>query len=238
MIAKPRILVVDDEPVVRESLRDWFTNDGFPVDMAADAHEALQKLQESSWDILLTDVKMPGMDGLELQQKVKQIDPDITVIIMTAYASVDSAMQAIKEGAYDYVTKPLDPDDLQQIIDRASEHRRLLSENLDLRQRIGVVSGEADDVIGESRELQDTIERTAAQQQGEEVLPGDLPLGPPEDVRPPRELTLAEVEKQHIQNVLAKVSGDVSKAAELLKIDQTTLSDRMRKYGLAAALHE
>ena len=143
MIAKPRILVVDDEPVVRESLRDWFANDGYPVDMAADAREALRKLQEYSWDILLTDVKMPGMDGLELQQRVKEIDPDITVIIMTAYASVDSAMKAIKEGAYDYVTKPLDPEDLQQIIDRAAERRQLLRENEELKARIETLETEA-----------------------------------------------------------------------------------------------
>jgi DNA-binding NtrC family response regulator len=164
MVAKPRILVVDDEPVVRESLRDWFTNGGFPVDMAADAHEALRKLQESSWDILLTDVKMPGMDGLELQQKVKQLDPDITVIIMTAFASVDSAMQAIKEGAYDYVTKPLDPEDLEQIINRASERRLLVRENLQLKERIDAVSEGADEIIGDSpeiRRVRELIEKAA-----------------------------------------------------------------------------
>jgi len=158
MVAKPRILVVDDEPVVRESLRDWFTNGGFPVDMAADAREALQKLQESSWDILLTDVKMPGMDGLELQQKVKRIDPELTVIIMTAYASVDSAMQAIKEGAYDYVIKPLDPEDLEQIIERACERRLLVRENLQLKERIETIGGEVEEVIGDSAEIRQVRE--------------------------------------------------------------------------------
>jgi DNA-binding NtrC family response regulator len=133
---KPRILVVDDEPVVRESLQGWFAEDGYPVEIAENAREALEKLQESSWDILLTDVKMPGMDGLELQQQVKKLAPEVTVIIMTAYASVDSAMQAIKEGAYDYVTKPLDPEDLTQIIERAWERQRLLQENLELKERL------------------------------------------------------------------------------------------------------
>jgi len=139
---KPRILVVDDEPVVRESLHDWFSMDEYPIEMAANGPEAMQKMQESKWDILLTDVKMPGMDGLELQKKAKQLDPDITVIIMTAYASVDSAMQAIKEGAYDYVTKPLDPEDLQQIINRACEHRQLVRENIELKRRIEATTGE------------------------------------------------------------------------------------------------
>jgi DNA-binding NtrC family response regulator len=154
MAVKPRILVVDDEPVVRESLLNWFAEDGYPIEMADSGYEALQKMKESNWDILLTDVKMPGMDGLELQQQAKEVDPNITVIIMTAYASVDSAKEAIKEGAYDYVTKPLDPDDLQQIINRAAEHRQLVRENLQLRERIEVVSGEAGVVVGESPEIQ------------------------------------------------------------------------------------
>jgi DNA-binding NtrC family response regulator len=444
MVAKPRILVVDDEPVVRESLRDWFTNDGFPVDMAADAHEALQKLQESSWDILLTDVKMPGMDGLELQQKVKQIDPEITVIIMTAYASVDSAMQAIKEGAYDYVTKPLDPEDLEQIIYRASERRLLVRENLQLKERIEAVGGETDEIIGECPEirrvreliqkaaptetpvlitgesgtgkdlvartihrasprrhmplvtlrcaglpesqmeselfghelgafpgaeyqrkgkleladganaffeeiadvgleiqtelervleqktitrvggsgpipvdfrviaatnsdlaqavergdfrrglygqinvcsialpplrerpsdipslaryflqkpageagristaamqlltdypwpgnvgeLKNVLERAAVLRRGEEILPRDLPLEPAEAARPVSGVSLAEVEKRHIQSVLAETSGNVSKAAKALQVDESTLNEKIREYGLDAS---
>jgi DNA-binding NtrC family response regulator len=153
MVAKPRILVVDDEPVVRESICDWFSQDDYPIEMAANGPEAMQKIQESHWDILLTDVKMPGMDGLELQQRVKKIDPDVTVIIMTAYASVDSAMRAIKEGAYDYVTKPLDPENLQQIIDRACEHRQLARENVELRQRIEAVTGEPEEIVGDSPEI-------------------------------------------------------------------------------------
>ena len=199
MIAKPRILVVDDEPVVRESIYDWFTQGDYPIEMAADGPEAMQKLQESSWDILLTDVKMPGMDGLELQQKAKELDPDITVIVMTAYASVDSAMKAIKEGAYDYVTKPLDPDDLEQIIDRAAERRQLLRENLELKQRIEAGQGQTE--------------------------------GSPR----PGELSLAEVEKRHIQDVLAQVSGDLAKAAKVLQIDEATLDGMLRKHGLASS---
>jgi DNA-binding NtrC family response regulator len=153
MAAKPRILVVDDEPVVRESLHEWFAVDGYPIEMADSAYEALQKMQESNWDILLTDVKMPGMDGLELQKKAKEVDPNITVIIMTAYASVDSARQAIKEGAYDYVTKPLDPEDLEQIITRATEHRQLVRENRQLREKVET-GDEAGEIIGEYPAIQ------------------------------------------------------------------------------------
>jgi DNA-binding NtrC family response regulator len=165
MVAKPHILVVDDEQVVRESLHAWFAQDGYPVEMAASASEALEKLKESSWDIVVTDIKMPGMDGLELQQKVKELDPDIAIIFMTAYASVDTAVQAIKEGAYDYVTKPLDPDNLEQIVNRAAERQRLVRENVQLRERIEAVSGEADEIIGESlaiRRARELVQSVAA----------------------------------------------------------------------------
>ena len=86
MTTKPHILIVDDEKVVRESLFDWFTEDGYQVETADSGRQALQRLQESICDILLVDIKMPEMDGLELQRKVKQIAPEAVIIIMTAYA--------------------------------------------------------------------------------------------------------------------------------------------------------
>jgi DNA-binding NtrC family response regulator len=199
MVAKPRILVVDDEAVVRESLHAWFSTDEYPIEMAAGGPEAIRKLQESNWDILLTDVKMPGMDGLELQKKAKEIDPDIPVIIMTAYASVESAMQAIREGAYDYVTKPLDPEDLEQIINRAAERRQLVRENVELKKRIEAISGEAQKRFGRA------------------------------------EPSLADVEKLHIQKVLGDASGDLTQAARVLQIDDTTLEGMLKKHGLEAS---
>jgi DNA-binding NtrC family response regulator len=445
-MAKPNILVVDDEAVVRESLRDWFSEQGYPVDIAASAREALLKLTEARWDILVTDIKMPGMDGLELQARVKKIDPEMAIVIMTAYASIETANQAIREGAYDYVTKPLDPDDLEQIVNRAAERQQLIRENLQLRERIDSVSGETDEIIGESpeiekvreliqsaasstdpvhligetgsgkelvahavhrasarrqmplvkvacaelqedlveielfgheedalpdaayqrkgkfelanggtifldeigdinakaqgelsrvleertitrvggservpvdflvisashrdlsqaveqgsfrgdlyrrvnlfpihlpplrerrsdipliadyflrksikepgsaristaamkllidypwpgnvRELKNVIERAAVLQQGEEIQPRDLPLGAPDDEMQPSELSLADVEKRHIERVLAQVSGDLSKAAEALRIDELTLNRKLREYGLEAS---
>ena len=166
---KPRILIVDDEKVVRESLVDWFTEDGYSVDAAASAREALEKMNNARWNILLIDIKMSGMDGLELQRRVKEIDPDATVIIITAYASVDTAVQALKEGAYDYVTKPIDPDDLERIINKAAERQELLRESLELREKIDAVAGvDADEIIGESTEIQQvrdlslTVGRTEA----------------------------------------------------------------------------
>jgi len=203
MTNKPRILVVDDEPVVRESIHDWFDMDEYPIEMAASGPEAIERLKEARWDILLTDVKMPGMDGLELQQRAREIDPELTVIIMTAYASVDSAMRAIKEGAYDYVTKPLDPEDLEQIINRACEHRQLVQENSELKRRVESTGSGTEGVVGEPPKIQ----RAGG-------------------------LSLAEVEKQYIQNVLEEVSGDVAEAAKTLEVDEATLGEMLRKHGL------
>ena len=151
------ILIVDDEPSVRDSLYQWFKADGYRVDTAADANLALKKLQENPWDIILLDIKMPGMDGIELQNRIKQIDKNIVTIIMTAYASVDTAIQALKDGAFDYVTKPVDPDDLSRLIRNAIDKRRLITENIQLRQQIEELSL-PDEVVGESPAMKRVME--------------------------------------------------------------------------------
>jgi len=133
---KARILIVDDEAVVRDSLGDWFRDEGYEVDTAESAKIALEKLAHATWDIFLLDIRMPGIDGLELQRKLKEAQPDATVIIMTAYASVESAVEAMKQGAYDYVIKPFNPDDLEHTIQKATERKQLVSENKQLRTKI------------------------------------------------------------------------------------------------------
>ena len=154
MAIKPRILIVDDEKVVRESLYEWFTEDGYQVDTADSGRQALERLQEATCDILLVDIKMPGMDGLELQRKVKQIAPEAVIIIMTAYASVDTAVQALKEGAYDYITKPFDPDDLERIVNKAAERQQLVRENVQLKEHLVAVSEGDGELIGTSSEIE------------------------------------------------------------------------------------
>jgi DNA-binding NtrC family response regulator len=151
------ILIVDDEASVRDSLYQWFKADGYRVDTAADAVGALKNLQENPWDIILLDIKMPGMDGIELQNRIKQIDKNIVTIIITAYASVDTAIQALKEGAFDYVTKPVDPDDLSRLIRNAIEKRRLVTENIQLRQQIEELLL-PDEVVGESPAMKRVME--------------------------------------------------------------------------------
>jgi DNA-binding NtrC family response regulator len=161
------ILVVDDEFSVRDSLYNWFKTEGYRADTAENGVEALKKLQESLWDIVLVDIKMPGMDGMELQRHIKKIDNTIIVIIITAYATVDTAVEAMKEGAYDYLSKPVDPDKLSILIRNAVNQRRLMAENIQLRQKVEELSLQ-DEIVGGSpqikkiQEMIDTVAKTDA----------------------------------------------------------------------------
>jgi DNA-binding NtrC family response regulator len=158
------LLVVDDEPIVVQSLSDWFRQDGYQVDVAQSAKEALRRMAEKSYDIALLDIKMPGIDGLQLQERLARERPDLTIIIMTAYASVETAVTALKAGAYDYITKPFDPEELSLLVKRAGEHRSLRSENERLKEQLASVVGPAP-IVGVSRAIrgvQTLIETVAA----------------------------------------------------------------------------
>jgi DNA-binding NtrC family response regulator len=152
------ILVVDDEPIVRESLGSWFREDGFKVDLAQSGKEALEKLTADFWDIFLIDIKMPQMDGLELQRKIKEINRDATIIIMTAYASVETAVEAMKQGAYDYIVKPFDPENLQLLIRNAVERKQLVHENIQLKEKIDEMC-RFNEIIGKSNAIQRVLEQ-------------------------------------------------------------------------------
>jgi DNA-binding NtrC family response regulator len=155
-----RILIVDDEPIVRKSLASWFEEEGYSVDVAASGRETLEKLTQEEWDIYLLDIKMPGMDGLELQRRIKDINPQATIIIMTAYASVETAVEAMKHGAYDYIVKPFEPDALEHLIRNAVERNQLLSENVQLRQKIEEMSP-FHGVVGKSSAINHVMEEVA-----------------------------------------------------------------------------
>ncbi|MFC2092476.1 sigma-54-dependent transcriptional regulator [Bacteroidota bacterium] len=148
----PKILVVDDEKIVRESLFHWFEDEGYSVDTAEDAINALKQFDKGKYDLILLDMKMPGMSGLELLAKIKEIDKDSSVIIITAFASVPTAIQALKEGAYDYVTKPVDPDELNNLVKNAIEQKSLKDENYLLRNKIEQLII-PENLIGESEEM-------------------------------------------------------------------------------------
>ncbi len=135
MARKISILIVDDEESVRDSLYNWFLEDGYRVECAEDAKKALSILESDFFDIILADIKMPGMDGLEMLRRIKSIRKDAIVIMMTAFATVDTAVQALKDGAFDYVTKPFDPDDLSHLIRNATKQISLAAENEALKER-------------------------------------------------------------------------------------------------------
>ena len=131
-----RILVVDDEVNARTALVDLLREEGYLVDGAADGFKAIPRLAEESPDLVLTDLKMPGMDGLELLAKIRADDPERAVVVMTAHGSVESAVRAMRAGATDYLTKPLNFDELLIVVERALERQRLRAEAGQLRERL------------------------------------------------------------------------------------------------------
>lgn len=152
MNTKTKIMIVDDEPIVRQSLKHWFEEDGYTVDAAENGEAAFEKFERGKYDLMLVDMKMPGMNGLDLLVKLKAVDPDIVVILITAFASVPSAIKALKSGAFDYITKPIDPEELSHIASNALKQRELKLENLKLKIRIEEIA-KPDDLIGESNEM-------------------------------------------------------------------------------------
>ncbi|MGO9647350.1 MAG: sigma-54-dependent transcriptional regulator [Terriglobales bacterium] len=160
MSTQGKLLIVDDELSVRDSLGKWFREEGYDVATVENASDALTRLAEQRWDAALVDIKMHGTDGIELQRRMHEIDPELMVIIMTGYASVETAVAALKNGAYDYVTKPLDPDEIAHLVKNALAHKRMAQENVLLRETVAEVARPAE-LIGQSgpmRKVFDAIE--------------------------------------------------------------------------------
>jgi DNA-binding NtrC family response regulator len=178
MSKKISLLVVDDEESVRDSLHNWFLEDGYHVACAESAKEALALLENESFDIILTDIKMPGMDGLEMLKRIKSLKSDAIVIVMTAFATVDTAVQALKDGAFDYVTKPFDPDDLSHLIRNASKQISLATENERLRDRV-VTLENVEDIIGDSEAMQNLLKEveSVAQSNASVIINGESGTG-------------------------------------------------------------
>ena len=178
MAKKISILVVDDEESVRDSLYNWFIEDGYRVECAENATKALSMLESDSFDIILADIKMPGMDGLEMLKRIKTLRKDSIVIIMTAFATVDTAVQASKDGAFDYVTKPFDPDDLSHLIRNASKQISLLEENEILKEKV-VSLENIEDLIGNSQAMQQVLNEieSVAQSNASVIITGESGTG-------------------------------------------------------------
>lgn len=157
------ILVVDDERDIRRALDIVLSDEGYSVDTAANGLEAIQKLQEHQYDLVLTDLKMEGADGFEVLRKSREINEDLPVIMMTAFGSVDSAVEAMKLGAMDYIIKPFMHDDIKLTIQRALEHGKLSLENIALKRQLSQ-RFTSDEIIGQSEAIArvfDIIEKAA-----------------------------------------------------------------------------
>ncbi|MBL8885815.1 MAG: sigma-54-dependent Fis family transcriptional regulator [Phycisphaerales bacterium] len=132
------VLVVDDKELMRESVGGTLERAGFTVATASDAPSAVQQIAAKRPDVVVTDLKMPGMTGIELLERIRQIDDDLPVVLMTAFGTIETAVSAIKQGAFDYLTKPFEGDELVITVKRAAEHGRVLRENKLLRAAAGL----------------------------------------------------------------------------------------------------
>jgi len=136
MDQKGIIHIIDDEPIIFEVLQDLLTSEGYEVEISTNGEEALEKYGSQEFDLTLLDLLMPGMDGIEVLKRLKKMDPSAVVIIITAYASIESAISAMKMGAFDYSQKPFKHDELLLIVQRAIAHKRLQDENLRLKDEL------------------------------------------------------------------------------------------------------
>jgi two-component system response regulator PilR (NtrC family) len=155
------IHIIDDEPIIHEVLGDLLTSEGYEVESSLNGEEALEKYSPDTWDLILLDLLMPGMNGIEVLKRIKKIDPQAVIIIITAYASVDSAVSAMKIGAFDYIQKPFKHDELLLILERAREHKNLQDENIRLKDELKKKFS-FENIIGKSSVINDVFETIKA----------------------------------------------------------------------------
>ena len=166
-----RIMVVDDEEAMRESLAAWLVKDGFEVATASGGEQALALLRDSEFNLALVDIKMPGMDGMELLSRFRAEYPEVYVIIITAYGSIDTAVEAMKQGATDYLVKPFDPEQLMVLIDKTVRHKALVDENEALKARlIERDKSVFEDLVGQSEAMRKVFGLI------DDVAPTDTPV--------------------------------------------------------------
>ncbi|MGH9621207.1 MAG: sigma-54-dependent transcriptional regulator [Bryobacteraceae bacterium] len=178
MAMTPRILVVDDDESLRRVTQVQLEQAGFQTQTAADGSEALAALQKAPVQLVITDLKMPGMSGLELLRRIRAEYPEVVVVVITAYGTVESAVEAMRAGAYDYITKPVHPEELELVAKRALQHLQLLEENRALRSSLDAKYG-FESIIGRSRSLLYVLDMAAraAQTDATVVIHGETGTG-------------------------------------------------------------
>ena len=177
MIGK-RILVVDDEENLRRVTQLKLQQAGFEALTASDGHQALEILSKHAQDLVLTDLKMPGMSGIDLLQRIKQEYPEVIVVVVTAYGTIESAVEAMRMGAHDYIIKPVSSDALNLIVSRALEHHRLQEEVRNLRTAIDRKFG-FENIVGKAKNLLSTLDNAsrAAQSDSTVLIRGETGTG-------------------------------------------------------------
>ncbi|MGD8777860.1 MAG: sigma-54 dependent transcriptional regulator [Ignavibacteria bacterium] len=148
-----KILIVDDEKVIRDSIKLILSDEGYLTETAADGEQALNTIKENNYDVVITDIKMPKLDGMQLLEQASKVSPETFFIIMTAFASVNTAIDALRNGAYDYLIKPIEFDDLIIRLKRLVEFKKLSTENKFLRQKVSSEIG-FENIIGKSESMQ------------------------------------------------------------------------------------
>jgi two-component system response regulator PilR (NtrC family) len=178
MTEQGTIHIIDDEPIIHEVLGDLLTSEGYTVVNSPNGEEALEKHSSRSFELILLDLLMPGMDGIEVLKRLKKIDPHAVIIIITAYASVESAISAMKMGAFDYVQKPFKHDELLLTMKRAIEHKKLQEENLRLKDELKRIFS-FENIIGKSKNMQNVFEliRASAPTRSTILLQGESGTG-------------------------------------------------------------
>jgi two-component system response regulator PilR (NtrC family) len=152
------VLVVDDEEIMREILETLLTREGYDVRLAASGDEGLELARGRSFDVAIVDVMMPGLDGIATLEELRKLDEDLPVLMITAFASVETAIAAMKRGAFDYITKPFKNDEVLVVVRNAAERRRLVNENLALRRNLQERSHRFDDIIGRSPRMKQVFD--------------------------------------------------------------------------------
>jgi DNA-binding NtrC family response regulator len=150
----PSLLVIEDKDSMREMLSKTLEAEGYDVETAKDGERGVERAKEKKYDVVLTDLKLPRMDGIEVLTTLKELDHDVAVILMTAYGTIEKAVEAMREGAFDFLTKPFDTDHLSVLIKRAMENRRLVAENVLLREELGHRLGYAQ-IIGKCEKMRE-----------------------------------------------------------------------------------
>ena len=156
-----RILIVDDEEIVIRSCLRILDGNDYQIEVAHDGHDALRKVEDNPYDVMILDIMMPNLGGLEVLRRVKEAHPDMDVIMITGLSQIDTAVQAMKLGAFDYISKPFEPDELKIVVQRALERRRLLQENLNLKSEVSS-KYRFENIIGSSPPMQ-AVYRLVAQ---------------------------------------------------------------------------